>query len=168
METVELFKRISSFIGHYSYVFIVSDNKEIRNFFEKEISLFENISVVDEEKDTDDKLEEELRGNNVLLINPEARIIRLNERSIYLKKHKEHLKTPIHEFLISDIEDFQDIQRSIVIVCDSKLVKLILEKNNLLCSVSCFYFLDNNLNNKKLYSDSEQVMGTDIKKKLMK
>lgn len=58
----------------FAYLFVVSDDEEIRNYFIDNISRIDNVSVIDDSKiDSDVPLIDALKEKNVLLLNPDIK-----------------------------------------------------------------------------------------------
>ena len=138
-------KKVELSINNYNYVFVVSDDIEIRNYFINNISKLDNVSVIDDSKtQSDEVLANTLKDCNVLLLNAEIKAEQLRKLN-----NKNDLYNSLYYRLVFKREFLAKYKKSIIIVCDEHAIKPILCENQSLVSVSNILFVDDNIKEEK-------------------
>ncbi len=118
----------------YAYLFIISNDVNIRNYFFKNISTLESIVIIDDSKIVDDNIiiDNIIKKKNILLTN-----ININNiDSLYYR-------------LVFKRELLWDNNKTIIIISDEKTILPLLQTNQSLASVSSFQFIDDYINEKE-------------------
>lgn len=119
------------------YLFVVSDDIDIRNYFIENISNLETVSVVDDSKRDDIAFVEAIKDNNILLLNSN---MRCNQEKKEMGLPESH--NALYYRLVMNREFLWKIKKTLIIVCDEETVIPLLNDNQSLASVSNFYFID--------------------------
>ena len=142
-----------------AFIFIVSDDVDIRNYFIDNISALDNIITIDDNIiETDVPLIEALNKKNVLLLNPEMKAKKLKELHDSTR-NKETDYNALYYRLVLKREFLWEHERSLIVVTDEQTIIPLLQTNQSLASASSFYFIDDYINEK-----SENVMAVSCDK----
>ena len=127
----EYLKKIKFAIKHnvYAYMFIVSNDEQIRNYFSSHISLMEEIYVVESIRMTHDELNKKLTNNKGLLYIENRNTIELDDSSLYYD-------------LVNKREILWDNKKTIIVICNDEISKNIFSSNASLSTASWFYHID--------------------------
>lgn len=127
----EELKRIKYAIKHnvYAYMFIVSDDEQIRNYFASYISLIEGICKVDSLMMTRDEFNKKFMSNKGLLYIENRNNIEPDDSSLYLS-------------LVLKRDFLWEKGRTIIVICNEEIAKYLLSQNASLSSTSRFYYID--------------------------
>ena len=111
----------------FAYLFVVSDDEEIRNYFIDNISKIDNVNVIDDSKiDSDVPLIDALKEKNVLLLNPDIKAEEL--KSI---NDKDDSYNSLYYRLVLKREFLWKNKKMIIVVTDEKMPLLYYMKINL-------------------------------------
>lgn len=129
------------------YIFVITDNKNLRRYCEEYFSKCDNIVVVDDallDINDENKLIEILKKNNVLLKNCDKKVekIRLSRLSEEENVSDEELEYALYNRLICKREFLYSNHKSLIILSDEATSLLAVRQNASLSSVSKFYYLD--------------------------
>ena len=129
------------------YIFVITDNKNLRRYCEEYFSKCDNIVVVDDallDINDENKLIEILKKNNVLLKNCDKKVekIRLSRLSEEENVSDEELEYALYNRLIWKREFLYSNHKSLIILSDEATSLLAVRQNASLSSVSKFYYLD--------------------------
>lgn len=128
----------------FAYLFVVSDDDEVRNYFIDKISNIENVSVIDDSKiESDVPLINALKEKNVLLLNSEIKAEEL--RKI---KNNDDSYPALYYRLVYKREFLWENRKTIIVVTDEKTANSLLQENQSLASASSFYFIDDYIKEK--------------------
>ena len=124
-------KRIKCAIKHnvYAYMFIVSNDEQIRNYFSSRISIMEEIQVVDSLIMTRDEFNKKFMSNKGLLYIENRNNIELDDNSLYLS-------------LVLKRDFLWEKGKTIIVICNEEIAKYLLSQNASLSSTSRFYYID--------------------------
>ncbi len=127
----EYLKKIKFAIKYnvYAYLFVVSNDEQIRNYFASHISLMEEIYVVESLRMTHDELNKKLTNNKGLLYIENRNTIELNDSSLYYD-------------LVNKREILWDNEKTIIVICNDEISKNLLSSNASLSTASWFYHID--------------------------
>lgn len=142
-----------------AFIFIISDDVDIRNYFIDNISALDNIITIDDNIiETDVPLIEALNKKNVLLLNPEMKTKKLKELHDSTR-NKETDYNALYYRLVLKREFLWEHKRSLIVVTDEQTIIPLLQTNQSLASASSFHFIDDYINEK-----SENVMAVSCDK----
>lgn len=122
----------------FPYIFIVSNDINIRNYFAKNISDLEGISTINNIKITHKELKKKLENNNgILYYNMEdTNIENEDDNSLYYA-------------LVTRREILWEEKKTIITICDEKTSISLLSTNASLSTASWFYFIDDIIKDKE-------------------
>ncbi|MDO4962657.1 MAG: hypothetical protein Q4E75_00940 [bacterium] len=130
----------------FAYLFVVSDDVEIRNYFIDNISRMENVSVIDDSKIESDKtLMDQLNDKNVLLLNADVKAEQLR-----ILNNRDESYNSLYYRLVFKREFLWKNRKTIIVVADEKTIIPLLQENQSLASASSFHFIDDQIKEKKL------------------
>lgn len=137
----EELKRIKCAIKYndYAYLFVISNDDRIRNYFASHISAMEEVCVTDSLLMKYDEFNKKFMNNKGLLYIENRNNIELEDSSLYLN-------------LVLKKDFLRKKRRTIIVVCNEEIVKSLLSSNNSLTSVSRFYFMDDITKTNKNYN----------------
>lgn len=149
METLkEKLDLITYSIKHsaFAYLFVVSNDEEIRNYFIDNISMIDNVSVIDDSKiDSDVTLIDALKEKNVLLLNPDTKTEELKNIN-----GKDDSYNSLYYRLVLKREFLWKNKKMIIVVTDEKNTTSLLQENQSLASTSSFHFIDDYIKEKEM------------------
>ncbi len=134
MELERIKNAISS--NAFPYLFLVSNEENVRNYFVTNISNLDEISTIDDIQITHEKLKEKLETKKGILYVENETTKKDDNNSLYYA-------------LVSRREILWNSRKTIIIVCDEKTSISILSANASLSTASWFYFLDDIIKDKK-------------------
>jgi len=127
-----------------AYLFVVSDDLEIRNYFIDNISKIDNVSVVDDSKEQNDiTLMNELSNKNVLLLNADVKAEQLR-----ILNNRDESYNALYYRLVFKREFLWENRKTIIVVADEKTIIPLLQGNQSLASTSLFHFIDDYIKEK--------------------
>lgn len=131
----EELKRIKYAIKNnvYAYLFVVSDDEQIRNYFSSQISIMEEICEVDSLVMTRDEFNKKFISNKGLLYIENRNNIEPDDNSLYLS-------------LVLKRDFLWEKSRTIIVICNEEIGKYLLSQNASLSSTSRFYYIDDIIN----------------------
>ena len=126
----------------FPYLFVISNNEEIRNYFIKAISTLENINILDDSQENSEiELRKKLESGHVLLLNTQTKTQQYEKNGV---------SNPLYYKLVFIREYLCKIKRTIIIVCDEDTINPLINENQSLASFSSFHFIDDCLKEKRL------------------
>lgn len=147
METLkEKLDLITYSIKHsaFAYLFVVSNDEEVRNYFIDNISTLENVDVIDDSKiGSDVPLIDALKEKNVLLLNSDIKAEELKNIN-----GKDDSYNSLYYRLVLKREFLWRNKKMIIVVTDEKNAISLLQENQSLASTSSFHFIDDYIKEK--------------------
>lgn len=113
----------------FAYMFIVSNYEQMRNYFSSQISVMEEIQVVDSLVMTRDEFNKKFMSNKGLLYIENRNNIELDDNSLYLS-------------LVLKRDFLWEKGKTIIVICSEEIAKYLLSQNASLSSTSRFYYID--------------------------
>lgn len=130
----------------FPYIFVISNDKYIRDYFIERISYLKNVSVIDESKaNSEIELKDKLEVGNILLLNTDKK-----DNEIRNLINKDENYNALYYRLVFLREYLWKNKKTIIIVCDEKTIEPLLHENQSLASTSSFHFIDDQIKEKKL------------------
>ena len=128
----------------FAYLFVISDDEEVRNYFINNISTLENVDVIDDSKiDSDVPLIDALKEKNVLLLNPDIKAEELKNINC-----KDDSYNSLYYRLVLKREFLWKNKKMIIAVINEKNAISLLHENQSLASTSSFHFIDDYIKEK--------------------
>ena len=128
----------------FAYLFVISDDEEVRNYFINNISTLENVDVIDDSKiDSDVPLIDALKEKNVLLLNPDTKAEELKNINC-----KDDSYNSLYYRLVLKREFLWRNKKMIIVVTDEKNATSLLHVNQSLASSCSFHFIDDYIKEK--------------------
>lgn len=134
MELERIKNAISS--NAFPYLFLVSNEENVRNYFVTNISTLDGISTIDDIKITHEELKKKLETKKGILYIENENKKMYDDNSLYYA-------------LVAKREILWDNRKTIIIVCDEKTSISLLSTNASLSTASWFYFLDDVIKDKE-------------------
>lgn len=128
----------------FAYLFVISDDEEIRNYFIDNISRIDNVNVVDDSKiESDVPLIDALKEKNVLLLNPDIKADELKNIN-----GKDDSYNSLYYRLVLKREFLWKNKKMIIVVTNEENATSLLQENQSLASTSSFHFIDDYIKEK--------------------
>ena len=138
IDTIILTIKLSGF----PYIFVVSDDGNIRNYFINNIRNLDNVITIDDsEIESDVPLIEALTKKNVLLLNVDSKAKEL-KKMVDSMRNKETSYNSLYYRLVLKREFLWKHKKSIIVVSDEKTIVPLIQENQSLASTSVFHFVD--------------------------
>ena len=138
----------------FPYLFVVSDDIEIRNYFIDNIARIENVSVIDDNKmENDETLMNELNEKNVLLLNADIKAEQLRILNNYDESYNS-----LYYRLVFKREFLWRNRKTIIVVADEKTITPLLQGNQSLASTSSFHFIDDHVREDNIIEEDNALI----------
>ena len=144
MDLTIMFRKMLGSSGIFPYIFIVSNNEDIREMFKEKLLNEENIIVLERYSFRDNTIISNLKISSVFLDNIEEN---LEEFKKYLREVEDFSEeninvSALYYSLIFKREAISKTGNSIFIICDEDTITPIIKANSSLSSCSQMFFVD--------------------------
>ena len=131
----------------FPYLFVISNNEDIQNYFIKNISTLDNVNILDDSQENSEiELGKKLENGHVLLLNTGVKTQQYKEMGV---------SNPLYNKLVFMREYLCRVKKSIIIVCDENTINPLINENQSLASFSSFHFIDDYLKEKRLLKSND-------------